>query len=98
MTELSQNLSAYLDGELDNAAMAEVEARLASDPTMQAELDALIEADVAAQAQFENALNVPVPIGLAQKIKALPMAEKPTAARPIWGCLLYTSPSPRDRG
>ena len=42
MTELSQNLSAYLDGELDNAAMAEVEARLASDPTMQAELDAVM--------------------------------------------------------
>ena len=87
MTEVSQKLSAYLDGELDNAAMAEVEARLASDPAMQAELDALMEADATAQAQFESGLNVPVPIALAQKVKALPMAEKPAAARPIWATL-----------
>jgi anti-sigma factor RsiW len=88
MTDFSQKLSAYLDGELDAAAAEAVEARLASDPAAQAELDALMDADALAQEIFEAELNAPVPFALAQQIKATPMPQ--TAApkpRPIWGAL-----------
>lgn len=87
MTDFSQQLSAYLDGELDAATTAEVEARLASDPAAQAEMDALMAAEAAIDAQLKDALNIPVPIGLAQKIKAMPMQAELPARRPIWGAL-----------
>ena len=91
MTDLSQKLSAYLDGELDAAETARIEAQIASDPDVQAELDALIEADALAQDQFDAMLNDPVPFALAQQIRATPIPERPTAAnspsRPIWGTL-----------
>ena len=89
MTDLSLKLSAYLDGELDLSEAEAIEARLSSDPEAQAELDALIEADAAAQEQFEAELSDPVPLTLAQQIKATPMvSDKPAApARPIWGTL-----------
>ncbi|WP_208352391.1 anti-sigma factor family protein [Pseudaestuariivita rosea] len=91
MTDLSQKLSAYLDGELGPAEAEALEAQLASDPAVQAELDALIGADAMAQEQFEDQLNDPVPFELAQMIKATPLQEKPASSnmntRPIWGAL-----------
>ncbi len=91
MTDLSQKLSAYLDGELDPTEAEAIEARIASDPDVQAELDALMEADAMAQEQFAAMLDDPVPFNLAQQIKATPIPERPVAAntpsRPIWGTL-----------
>ena len=88
MTDLSTQLSAYLDGELDPATALAIEERLAKDPDAQAELAALIAADVLAQEAFEAALSAPVPFTLAQQIKSAPMPQ--TAApkpRPVWGAL-----------
>jgi anti-sigma factor RsiW len=93
MTEFSQQLSAYLDGELDAATAAEVEARLASDTTAQAELDALIQADGVAQVDFAAQLDDPVPFALAQTIQNTPLPERPAnipaapTSRPIRGTL-----------
>lgn len=90
MTEFSLKLSAYLDGELDPAEAEAVEQRLANDPSAQAELDALMEADAMALEQYDAQLNDPVPFALAQMIKNTPLDEPaqqqtaPQASRPIW--------------
>ncbi|MCC0036189.1 MAG: anti-sigma factor [Hoeflea sp.] len=89
MTDISIKLSAYLDGELDAAEARSLEAMLETDPALQAELDALIAADALAQDQFDALLGDPVPLALAQKIKALPVGTAPSrpASRPVWGAL-----------
>jgi anti-sigma factor RsiW len=88
MTDLSEKLSAYRDGELDASSADAVEARLATDPSARAELDALMQADALAQEEFEALLNEPVPFALAQQIKSMPLPDRPVApARPIWGAL-----------
>lgn len=93
MTELLQKLSAYLDGELDGAEAEAVEALLARDPSAQAELDALIEADALAQGAFEAELNEPVPFALAQQIKSTAMPQAPASKKPalgqrlVWGAM-----------
>lgn len=89
MTDISIKLSAYLDGELDAAEARSLEAMLETDPALQAELDALIAADALAQDQFDALLGDPVPLALAQKIKALPVGIPPSrpASRPVWGAL-----------
>ncbi len=91
MTDLSEKLSAYLDGELDPSETARVQALLESDPEVQAELDLLIEADALAREEFDAQLEDPVPFALAQQIKAAELPERPAntnaAARPIWGAL-----------
>lgn len=89
MTDISIKLSAYLDGELDAAEARSVEALLEKDPALQAELDALIAADAMAEEQFDALLGDPVPLALAQKIKALPVGTPPSraASSPVWGAL-----------
>lgn len=87
MTDLSEKLSAYLDGELDPTAAEAVEARLATDPDAQAELDALMQAEAAAFEQYEEQLDDPVPFALAQQIKSAKLSENTVAKRPIWGAL-----------
>jgi len=89
MTDLSIKLSAYLDGELEEADAQLIEALLESDPAAQAELDALMAADAVALEQFDALLNDPVPLALAQKIKLAPVGLPPAraASRPIWGAL-----------
>lgn len=87
MTDFSIKLSAYLDGELDAAETAEVEARLESDPRARVELDDMIQADAFAQEEFEKMLDEPVPFALAQQIKNTPLEPKVAPARPIWGTL-----------
>lgn len=73
MMDLSEKLSAYLDGELSADAAAEIEALLAQDAATQAEFDALLEADALAQSGFDAVLRDPVPLSLAQSIRAAPM-------------------------
>lgn len=87
MTDFSTKLSAYLDGELDLTTAAEVEARLASDPAAQAELDQLMGINAIALAQFDGQLDEPVPFALAQKIKNAPLQTSQAPQRPIWGAL-----------
>lgn len=87
MTDFSERLSAYLDGELDPSAAEAIEARLATDPTAQAALDAMMHADAVAGEQYEELLNDPVPFALAQQIKKAKLPEKVAPARPIWGAL-----------
>ena len=88
MNDFSEQLSAYLDGELDEAAAEAVEARLASDPAAQAELESLMQADALAQEEFQAELKAPVAFSLAQHIMDTPMQErKAPRARPIWGSL-----------
>lgn len=85
MTDTSEKLSAYLDGELDPSDAAAVEALLASDLAAQAELDALIQADAVAQEQFDAQLSDPIPLALAKQIKATPLTARPspTSSWPI---------------
>ncbi|MEM9786261.1 MAG: anti-sigma factor, partial [Pseudomonadota bacterium] len=87
MTDFSIKLSAYLDGELGVVETAEVEARLESDPQARVELDELIQADAAAQEEFEKMLDEPVPFALAQQIKNTTLEPRAAAPRPIWGTL-----------
>ena len=87
MTDFSEKLSAYLDGELDPTAAEAIEARLATDRTAQAELDAMMHADGVAGEQYKEQLNDPVPFALAQQIKKAKLPEKAAPARPIWGAL-----------
>jgi len=88
MTDLSMKLSAYLDGELDEAEAKAVEEILARDPAARAELDALVAADAAAQEAFESELEAPVPFALAQQIRDTPVQETTAPkARPVWGAI-----------
>jgi anti-sigma factor RsiW len=85
MTDFSAKLSAYLDNELSSADVLAVEARLRSDPAAQAELDALIAAEVAIGDQFDAMLTDPVPLALARRIGALPLPA--TTPAPAWSTL-----------
>jgi len=74
---LSDKLSAFLDGELSANEMRVIEDALAQDPALQAELDALMAADVLAQEEFAAQLDAPVPLELAAAIRSAPMGEPP---------------------
>ncbi|MEM1372282.1 MAG: anti-sigma factor [Pseudomonadota bacterium] len=85
MADFSEKLSAYLDGELSADDAAAVEARLEIDPDAQLALETLIEADAMARDVFDEDLAEPVPIAIAQQIKAstMPPAVGPKR-QPIW--------------
>ncbi len=90
--DLSQRLSAYLDGELDPADAAEIETLLANDLEAQAELDALMMADTSAQEYYAEELDAPVPFDLAKMIMTADLEDGTpvpanTQRRPIWGML-----------
>ncbi|MEM9754350.1 MAG: anti-sigma factor [Pseudomonadota bacterium] len=80
-------LSAYLDGELPPGEAEAVETALSERPDLQAELEALIEADTDAKAHFAALMDDPVPLALADAIRAAP---EPRAAN--------TPAPPRVRG
>ena len=85
MTQNEERLSAYLDGELAEAEAAEVEAALAANPALQAELESLMAADTLAKDAFGDVLADPVPASLAAAIRdadSAPPANTPTA--PSW--------------
>lgn len=77
----SQQLSAYLDGELSDAEAAQVEAVLADDPAAQAEFDALSRADMAAAAMFDEQLAGAASLDLVRQIKGAELVE-PAAGAP----------------
>ena len=90
-------MSAYFDGELDDAARDEFEAAAAADPALQAMLDDFAHLQTAVRADLEaEAAGVPaarfeqVWDEVERAISRAPAAMEPTP------CLLYTSPSPRD--
>ena len=72
MTRHQEKLSAFLDGELSEQDSREIEAALASDPSLQTELEALMAADVLAQEEFAAVLDEPVPLELARAIEETP--------------------------
>lgn len=72
MTQYVEKLSAFLDGELPEPEAREIEAALARDPALQAELEALMAADTAAQDAFAAMLDDPVPLELAAAIQNAP--------------------------
>ncbi|MEM7722951.1 MAG: anti-sigma factor [Pseudomonadota bacterium] len=84
----SAMLSAYLDGELAEDDVRAVDAALAADPGLQAELEALMEADALAQSGFDAMLDEPVPHALAAAIASAPLMEvanDPRAPRGVAG-------------
>lgn len=87
MTDLSDKLSAYLDGELNDEETREVDAWLEHDPAAQAQLEALMQVDTLTRDAFDGQLHDPVPLALAKTIKNAPMPEASNAHRPIWGSI-----------
>ncbi|MEO0866661.1 MAG: zf-HC2 domain-containing protein, partial [Pseudomonadota bacterium] len=78
MSRFDEKLSAYLDGELPEDEAREIEAALASEPELQAELEALMAADAVAREAFDDMLAAPVPAALAAAVRDAP-APQPVA-------------------
>lgn len=72
MSDYSKDLSAFLDGELSPERTREIEAALAAEPALQAELEALMDADGAAQDVFAQMLEEPIPEALTATIQDAP--------------------------
>ncbi|GFE49063.1 membrane protein [Roseobacter cerasinus] len=75
MTQDSEKLSAFLDGQLSVAETEAIEQHLQSDPELQAELEALMGADQVARDEFDEMIRAPVPLDLARAIQEAPEAE-----------------------
>ncbi len=75
MTQYGEKLSAFLDGELADDEAREIEQALEQDPTLQAELEELMEADVLAKHEFAEMLDEPVPFELASAIRQASVVE-----------------------
>ncbi|WP_299848306.1 anti-sigma factor [uncultured Roseovarius sp.] len=82
MTDYTEKLSAFLDGELPEDEAHEIEKALASDPELQTELEAIMAADTAAQETFAAMLEEPVPFELAAAIQDAPVASAANEPRP----------------
>jgi anti-sigma factor RsiW len=89
MNDISMKLSAYLDGELDAADADAIEALLDSDPGVQEQLEALVQAQAEAQEYFDDQLSHPVSLSLVKKIQETqpPQSKAKSPARPIWGAM-----------
>lgn len=74
MTELDEKLSAYLDGELDDAARAEIEALLAADPQVAQRLEALALANSDFVESADAITDAPASPALARQLAALHVA------------------------
>lgn len=85
MTQYEEKLSAFLDGELPEEEAREIEAALAADPALQAELEALMAADAMAQEAFAEMLDEPVPAALAAVIRDAPEAAPANVSAPPAG-------------
>lgn len=69
MSALSIKLSAYLDGQLPAEEATKIEKQLQTSTALQAELEALMNADMLAKSQFDEQLREPISLSLAQAIK-----------------------------
>jgi len=94
VTDLGQQLSAYLDGELSDDDARRIEDLLDTDPAARSELDALMSANAAAQAEFEDMLNDPAPLDIARivgdiEIPPAPASQEAATLRriPSWGAM-----------
>ena len=70
-----EQLSAYLDGELDTAGMQAIEAELAASAELSARMDALRATNDAARAYFSQPDETPVPDALLQMIQTQPLPQ-----------------------
>lgn len=70
-----EQLSAYLDGELDTAEMQAIEAELAASAELSARMDALRATNDAARAYFSQPDETPVPDALLQMIQTQPLSQ-----------------------
>ena len=70
-----EQLSAYLDGELDTAEMQAIEAELAASAELSARMDALRATNDAARAYFSQPDETPVPDALLQMIQTQPLPQ-----------------------
>jgi anti-sigma factor RsiW len=77
---LSDRISAYLDGALSAAERAELEAQIARDPAVAAEVAALRAVDALLATGFQDMLDQPVPLHLARAIEAAPPVLQDAAA------------------
>lgn len=85
--DLADRLSAYLDGALPAAELAEVEALIAKDAAVAEELDALRQADAAIGSAFAAMLETPVPPALVRALEEAPAIATPAnlPRGPRWG-------------
>ena len=70
-----EQLSAYLDGELDTAEMQAIEAELAASAELSTRMDALRATNDAARAYFSQPDETPVPDALLQMIQTQPLPQ-----------------------
>lgn len=73
MSIYGEKLTAFLDGELPEDEEREIEAALARDPALQAELDELMEADVLTHEEFGLIEAKPDPLEMAAAIRRAPV-------------------------
>ncbi|SPH17270.1 hypothetical protein DEA8626_00786 [Defluviimonas aquaemixtae] len=85
--EMTDRLSAYLDGALSESEAAEIEALIAKDAAMADELGALSGADAAIGSAFAAMLEAQVPPKLIRVIEEAPGIAAPAnvSRRPHWG-------------
>lgn len=75
-------ISAYLDGALPTGERAELEALIARDPAVAAEVEALRGVDALMARGFQDMLDRPLPLHLARAIEAEPQGAEPQGAGP----------------
>jgi anti-sigma factor RsiW len=82
--QIADRISAYLDGALPPPERLKLEAEMAANPAVAAEVEALRQVDAALKRGFADMLNDPVPLRLARSIEAASAAAPmvtPTVAR-----------------
>ena len=84
MQDAGPSLSAYIDGELPLPDRRALEARLAADPALRAELAALTAADAAARADLAAMLDLPVPAALVGAVRRGAAPAPLSRALPPW--------------
>lgn len=89
MTISTEKLSAFLDRELPPQEMLEIEHALEKDTALQAELEALVQADDALKLHFNKLLTAPIPLDLAKAIEdfEVPLVANTTARPRSWRLL-----------
>lgn len=85
-------LVAYVDGELDSESRTEVEARLAADPDLRADVASLRESSAMLGAAFNNAMHGPMPpIAAFESVKSFGDGNTQSGGRTVWPMALAAS-------